>query len=206
MAAEYRVKGKQSDLDSVVLWANFLNEVPLDSFGTSRALCLGMASNDCVLDSNPGPAESNAKPRPRVLLSEQDPEFRTMLAEVLLENGFEVFMASSQVQLFDYLWYCRRDPVNWPEPDIIVSDLRLSGWSAPELLRTLEYSLVRTPVLFITANADDLLAVRGERQRGLEVLEKPFDLDELLARIALVVSPIRKRWDALSRSDAPSLP
>jgi DNA-binding response OmpR family regulator len=112
-------------------------------------------------------------------VSEQDPELRRLLVSALIDHGFEVFEVSNNGQLFDYLWNCRRDSASWPEPDVVVSDLRLPGWTAVELLRTLEYSLVRTPVLFITANADDLLMIRGENRGVVIVLEKPFDLDEL---------------------------
>jgi DNA-binding response OmpR family regulator len=123
----------------------------------------------------------------QVLLSEQDSELRTLLGSVLREHGYAVFEASNNVQLFDYLWNCRRDAENWPEPDIVISDLRLPGWTAPELLRTLEYSLIKTPILFITANAEDLRAIDGESRNTVVVLEKPFDLDELVRHLAQLV-------------------
>jgi DNA-binding response OmpR family regulator len=111
------------------------------------------------------------------------------LASVLREHGYAVFEASNNVQLFDYLWNCRRDAESWPEPDIVISDLRLPGWTAPELLRTLEYSLIKTPILFITANAEDLHAIRGENRDTVVVLEKPFDMDELARQLTRLVGP-----------------
>ena len=147
-------------------------------------------SQQWILEATLTPRRVLASQR-HVLLSEQDAELRSLIGSVLREHGYTVFAASNNVQLFDYLWNCRRDAENWPEPDIVVSDLRLPGWTAAELLRTLEYSLVRAPILFITANADDLRAVRGENRETVVILEKPFDMDELVHRLTeLVREPV----------------
>jgi DNA-binding response OmpR family regulator len=149
--------------------------------GHAPCYAVGM-SQQCILEATLTPRRVSGAQQ-QVLLSEQDTELRRMLASVLLDHGYAVFEASSSVQLFDYLWNCRRDAQNWPEPDIVISDLRLPGWTAAELLRTLEYSLIKTPILFITANADDLRAIRGEPCEMVVVLEKPFDMDDLVSHL-----------------------
>jgi CheY-like chemotaxis protein len=150
--------------------------------GTACALGVVAMSQQWIIEATLTPRIARSSQR-QVLLSEQDNELRSMIALVLADYGYAVFEASNNVQLFDYLWNCRRDAVHWPEPDIVISDLRLPGWTAAELLRTLEYSLVRTPILFITANAEDLRAIRGEDTERVIVLEKPFDMDDLVQRM-----------------------
>jgi DNA-binding response OmpR family regulator len=140
-------------------------------------------SQQCILEATLTPRRVSGSQRQQVLLSEQDTELRRMVASVLRDQGYAVFEACNNVQLFDYLWNCRRDAENWPEPDIVISDLRLPGWTAAELLRTLEYSLIKAPILFITANADDLRAIRGETSQTVVVLEKPFDMDDLVRQL-----------------------
>jgi CheY-like chemotaxis protein len=99
-----------------------------------------------------------------------------MLVSVLGEDELEVVEASKNSELFEYLYRCER---RVEEPDLVVTDLRLPGWTAPEVLRVLEQFLPGVPVVFISASASDLLAVREEPHDRVLVLPKPFDPDEL---------------------------
>ena len=71
---------------------------------------------------------------------------------------------------------------------LIVMDLNLPGLSGLELYDLLQRDpdTAAVPVLFFTANSQD----RAFRERGFaNVITKPFNLDELLARVAAICRP-----------------
>jgi len=74
-------------------------------------------------------------------------------------------------------------------PDLIVSDVRMPGWSGLDLLRFLRHRRSAIPVVLITAFGDRDTHERAARL-GAAVLDKPFALADLRraiddARIAL---------------------
>lgn len=123
--------------------------------------------------------------RPNVLLAEDDGELRRFLAEVLRKRGYQVTEAASGDGLLDRLWERSRE---WePEFDLIVSDVRMPGFTGIEILDGLrdeyEPSIGRTPVIFITAFGDEEVHQEADRLGAL-IFDKPFDVDELCAQAA----------------------
>jgi two-component system, OmpR family, response regulator len=111
----------------------------------------------------------------RLLLVEDDADLRAMLTELLTDNGYTVEAAADGqrglhlglTQTFDVLLLDRRLPI--VEGIDLVAVLRDRG--------------VTTPVLMLSA-----MAQPGDRVAGLDAgaedyLGKPFDVDELLARL-----------------------
>jgi two-component system OmpR family response regulator len=114
----------------------------------------------------------------RVLVVEDEPDLRRVVAQALRENGYAVDEApDGEEGLYK--------AASW-DYDALVLDLmlpRLDGW---ELLRRLRRTR-KTPVLILTARD----AV-GDRVRGLDTgaddyLIKPFDLIELQARLRALI-------------------
>lgn len=125
-----------------------------------------------------------AKP-PNVLLAEDDGELRRFLAEVLRKRGYQVTEADSGDGLLDRLWERSRE---WePEFDLIVSDVRMPGFTGIEILDGLrdeyEPSIGGTPVIFITAFGDEEVHQEADRL-GAVIFDKPFDVDELCDQAA----------------------
>jgi DNA-binding response OmpR family regulator len=121
----------------------------------------------------------------RVLVVEDDPAIAGSLVRGLREEGFSVEHAPDG----DAAWLA----LQAGEWDLVLLDWWLPGADGYEVLRRLRLSDRRTPVLFLTARD----AV-GDRVRGLDggaddYLCKPFDFDELLARVRAL---IRRRDDA----------
>jgi len=80
-------------------------------------------------------------------------------------------------------------------PSLIIVDIRMetpeSGWQLIELLR-LNPETRPTPIIVCSADAHALREKAAHlRERDCDVLQKPFDLDDLLAKIAsaLAVPP-----------------
>jgi DNA-binding response OmpR family regulator len=114
----------------------------------------------------------------RVLLVEDEPELRRVLAQALREDGYAVDEAADgpdglyKATAWDY--------------DVILLDLMLPGLDGLSVLSRLRKERI-TPVIILTArDAVD------ERVRGLDIgaddyVVKPFDLGEVLARTRAVI-------------------
>jgi two-component system response regulator MprA len=116
-----------------------------------------------------------AAARARVLIVDDEPAVRESLTNSLVFEGYVVVAASDGVEALDR--------VKTERPDLIVLDVlmpRLDGLTACRRLRA---GGDITPVLMLTAR--DMV---GDRVTGLDAgaddyLVKPFELDELLARV-----------------------
>ena len=110
----------------------------------------------------------------RVLVVEDETRLLRNLTKALREEGYAVDAAADgeeglyKAQNNDY--------------DAIVLDVmlpKLDGWQVLERLRKTK----KTPILFLTARDTTVDRVRGLDGGGDDYLVKPFDLDELSARI-----------------------
>src|SRR4051794_4608384 len=115
--------------------------------------------------------------RPRLLLAEDDPQLGPIMARVLDEvydvelhpDGGEALTAAQQ-ELFDVLIIDRRLPT-------------IDGVSIVEILRR---SGIHTPTLILTALGTVQDKVRGLDAGANDYLVKPFEFDELFARLRAI--------------------
>jgi two-component system response regulator QseB len=113
--------------------------------------------------------------RPRLLLVEDDPQLSEMLVDLLSEAGHTVDHApDGQAGL--HLGLTR-------DYQVIVLDRRLPAIEGVDLLRRLRGRGVTTPALVLTARASVADRVEGLDAGAEDYLAKPFDIDELLARV-----------------------
>lgn len=122
------------------------------------------------------PEPKTASSPARLLLAEDDFELRELLACVLRADGHEVIEASDGNQLWALL--SREDTVG-NGFSLVVSDVRMPGLSAFDVLARLQRTVVDTPVILITAFGDQTTHLRALRLGASRVLDKPFDCDEL---------------------------
>jgi DNA-binding response OmpR family regulator len=112
---------------------------------------------------------------PRLLLVEDEAELAGMLRELFGEEGYRVDLAADgQTGLHYGLTRAY---------DVVVLDRRLPAVEGLDVLARWRRSGVATPVLVLSARA-----LPGDRVAGLDAgaedyLAKPFDVDELLARL-----------------------
>lgn len=121
----------------------------------------------------------------RVLIVDDDPEIRRLLAEYLGQQGMRVSVAGDGRQMRQCL---AREAI-----DAIVLDLMLPGEDGLSLFRWLrsEPLYERTPVLMLTARADDVDRIIGLEMGADDYLGKPFVTRELLARLRAVLRRVR---------------
>jgi two-component system response regulator QseB len=113
--------------------------------------------------------------KPVLLLVEDDPQLSSMLAGLLQEEGYAVEVAGDG-QHGLHLGLTRAY-------DVLVLDRGLPGLEGLDLLGRLRRSGVPTPALVLSALSNPADRVDGLDAGAEDYLGKPFDLDELLARL-----------------------
>jgi len=112
--------------------------------------------------------------RPRLLVVEDDERLVGMLREVLSES-YRVGSAATGEQALEM---ALTRPV-----DAMIIDRRLPGMDGVTLIRRIRRAHIRTPILMLTALGTIQDRVTGLDGGADDYLVKPFDFDELLARL-----------------------
>jgi DNA-binding response OmpR family regulator len=114
----------------------------------------------------------------RVLVAEDDPDMRNLVVEALRKDGHDVQQAIDGGDLLVRIAEgFRRDP-NRPSVDVVVSDIRMPGYSGLELVERLYNARWRIPLILMTAFGDEDTRKRAERI-GAVLFDKPLRLEEL---------------------------
>ncbi len=143
---------------------------PLDVAAISEALAgIGVTAPAALAPAPSGPHRRQA--RARVLLVDDEPQFREMLAEYLGGKGFEVLEASSGEEALPQ--------VPSAQPDIVLLDLMMNGIGGLETLRRIKIIRPETCVVMVTAE-DDLDVARSALAAGAaDYVTKPFTFEYL---------------------------
>jgi two-component system response regulator TctD len=125
-----------------------------------------------------------------LLLIEDDPALRTTLQRSLVRASMRVDVCSDGALAL----------ARWSDlqPDVVVLDLSLPGMDGLEVLRMARQAGFETPVLILTARGTVGDRILGLNAGADDYLPKPFDLDELEARIRA----LHRRRTGPSRDDA----
>lgn len=119
----------------------------------------------------------------RVLVVDDEPGLRRMVTSYLSSDGFDVVEAADGdegVRLFREL-----------RPNLVLLDVVMPGLDGLEVLRTIR-SESETPVIMLTARAEEVDRVVGLTVGADDYITKPFSPRELSARIKAVL----RRWKA----------
>ncbi len=112
---------------------------------------------------------------PCILIVDDDAGQRSLLDSFLRGQGFQTIVASSGEMALEALGV---HPVS-----MMISDVRMPGMTGLETLRKARQQHAVLPVLLVTAFPDVRDAVGAMRDGAVNYLEKPIDLDELLATV-----------------------
>ncbi|HUT24627.1 MAG TPA: sigma-54 dependent transcriptional regulator [Sumerlaeia bacterium] len=112
---------------------------------------------------------------PPILVVDDDAGQRSLFESFLSGQGFHVVAAASGEEALALL--------DSQEFRIMISDVRMPGISGLEALRRARQKHPNLSVLLVTAYADVKDAVGAMRDGAVNYLEKPIDLDELLASV-----------------------
>lgn len=145
--------------------------------------------------ATPRPVPLSARPTypalwapPRVLLAEDDHEMRALVAETLRRDGYDVIELESGLELRQ--WLERKLELHPEElPDLVVTDIRMPGASGLEVLHWLRGREWCLPVIVITAFGDTDAHEEALRLGAVTLLDKPFDMDDLLIAARIAAEP-----------------
>ncbi len=114
-----------------------------------------------------------------LLLAEDDQSVREALERALKFEGYDVHAVSDGAQALEAL-------ITF-EPEVIVLDVMMPAVDGLTACRRIREKGIRTPVLMLTARVDVADRVAGLDAGADDYLVKPFDLEELLARLRALV-------------------
>ena len=115
----------------------------------------------------------------RILVVDDDPTIRQLVAGVLEDAGFYVAVAADGREALDEIAKAR--------PELVLLDLqmpKMDGWQVQAWLREFDPA---TPVVFMTAGPR--ARAEAETHHAAGYLVKPFDLDSLLQTVARFATP-----------------
>ena len=118
-----------------------------------------------------------APPKARVLIVDDTPSNLTLLSDLLLERGYEVAVATNGARA---LALAESRP-----PDVIMLDVTMPEMSGFDVCRALQAkeSSRAIPVLFLSALDDVNDKVAAFRAGGVDYVTKPFQVEEVMARL-----------------------
>lgn len=127
------------------------------------------------------------KPEARLLVVDDEPNIRELLATSLRFAGFEVAKAedgnSALRQAREF------------HPDLVVLDVMLPDMDGFTITRRLRETGEHVPIVFLTAKDDTQDKVQGLTVGGDDYITKPFSLEEVVARIRAVLRRARPDLD-----------
>ena len=129
------------------------------------------------------PRATAPEPEARLLVVEDEPNIRELLATSLRFAGFEVEVAATGAEA---IVAAERN-----HPDLCVLDVMLPDMDGFSVTRRLRESGRPLPIVFVTArdSVDD--KVKGLTVGGDDYVTKPFSLEEVVARIRAVLRRTR---------------
>ena len=112
---------------------------------------------------------------PTVAIAEDDADLRGALKRGLVEEGFDVAVASSGGELLA--------SVEVAVPDVLVIDIGLPDSDGRDVCQAVRARGVRSPVIFLTARGGLTDRLAGFNAGGDDYLVKPFEFKELVVRL-----------------------
>lgn len=120
--------------------------------------------------TNPQPAP----PSRQILVCDDEPHLREMVAEYLSERGYAVTEAPNAMEMSKLLETC--------DPALIILDVNMPGTDGLTALRNLRATST-VPVIMLTAASEVVDRIVGLEMGADDYVGKPVDLRELEARI-----------------------
>ena len=127
-----------------------------------------------------GPMDQSGGNRTAVLVVDDEPTIREVVARYLDRGGYRTVLAGDGPQAV---------AVNASEaPDLVVLDVMLPGFDGIEVMRRLQDGTAARPaVILLTAKGDESDRIVGLRRGADDYMTKPFSPRELVARVEAVL-------------------
>ncbi len=114
-----------------------------------------------------------------ILIVDDEPNYQIVLAELLKDEGYEVFTADSGKAGLPIVYST--------DLDLVISDMKMPGMDGIEFLAKIKEYNRELPVILITAYAEVEKAVEAMRLGAFTYLAKPFSNQQLLASVTKAI-------------------
>jgi two-component system response regulator MprA len=134
--------------------------------------------------------QTNGQRADRILVVDDDRAIRESLARALELDGYEVALASDGAAALATIRESR--------PDVAIVDVMMPNIDGLTVCRVLRAEKDRLPILMLTARTETSDRVAGLDAGADDYLPKPFELDELMARLRALLRRSRPDDDVTS--------
>lgn len=117
----------------------------------------------------------------RILVADDEPDVRELVVYRMKRSGYDVVEAKNGEEAYDLAVQ--------HVPDLIVADVmmpRIDGYELTRRLRA-EPTTQRIPIILLTAKTQEADVSQGFAAGADDYLKKPFNPDELVARVRAVL-------------------
>jgi two-component system NtrC family response regulator len=114
-----------------------------------------------------------------ILIVDDEPNYQIVLAELLKDEGYEVFTADSGLAGLPIVYST--------DLDLVLSDMKMPGMDGIEFLAKIKEFNKELPVILITAYAEVEKAVEAMRLGAFTYLAKPFSNQQLIASVTKAI-------------------
>lgn len=132
-----------------------------------------------------------------ILVTDDDPDMRDILRSILEPAGFQVVEASDGETALEII---RRHP-----PDLLILDYAMPRMDGPQVCRALREDLLlrHLPIIMLTGRGELPEKVQGIDAGVDDYVTKPYEPEELLARVRMVLRRTREELEANPLSKLP---
>ena len=114
-----------------------------------------------------------------ILVADDDASIRSLLKQLLADEGFAVHEASTGIEVVD--------KVKESSPDLVIMDVRMPELDGIEALARLKSTNPKTAVLIMTAFGSSNAAIRAMELGAFDYITKPFELDKISHTVKRVI-------------------
>lgn len=117
-----------------------------------------------------------------ILIIEDEPHVRSLVVEILLKQGYTVFVAENGECALDFI---HQNPDK--KIDLVLTDVIMPRLGGKELSVRLHKIKPDIKIIFMSGHTDDAIAHHGILEPGITFIQKPFTLRELTLKIRKVL-------------------
>ncbi len=115
-----------------------------------------------------------------ILVVEDDPDNQNLISRILLNQGYDVSVASDGL---DALFLLVKQDF-----DLIISDVNMPNLDGFKFMEIKNQKGIKAPLIFLTSRLDDEDEIKGLELGALDYLKKPIKKDMLLIRVKKALS------------------
>jgi diguanylate cyclase (GGDEF)-like protein len=129
-------------------------------------------------------------PRTKILIIDDDPDIRDVLNITLTQEGYEVIEAGDGQEGLRF--------AQTKSPDLVVVDFKMPKMDGREVCRELKKDILLShmPVIMLTGKGDLSDKVGGIYAGADDYIVKPFEPQELIARISMIIRRAQRDLEA----------